>query len=139
MKIRFNRTSLEAFTLVEVVVSASLMSIILVAAYLCLNAGLSGEKTISTRAEMIQNARVAMSMISTDLRCASPLCKDFAFIGMQRKIGDADADNLDFATHHFKPKHPGGRGLLCHELFSGSQSKNRPAGSDAQKKSSNPD
>ena len=39
-----------------------------------------------------------------DLRGACPLDKDSELIGMQRTLGDIEADNLDFATHNYTPK-----------------------------------
>ena len=95
-----------AFTLIEVVISASLMALILVAAYLCLNAGLASKKLVEPRADIIQNARVAMNIIAADLRSACPLAKDYQLLGMRRLIGEMDADNLDFATHNYTPRRP---------------------------------
>ena len=93
-----------AFTLIELVISAALMAMILGASYVCLNAAIAGKKLIEPRADVIQNARVAMAMISADLRSACPLSKDFEFLGMHRMIEDIQADNLDFATHNYMPK-----------------------------------
>jgi hypothetical protein len=82
------------------------MAMILIAAYLCLQAGFSSQKLIEARSEVAQNARVAMALMSADLRSACPLSADFDFLGMQRKIGEMEADNLDFATHHYTPRRP---------------------------------
>jgi hypothetical protein len=95
-----------SFTLIEVVISAALMSLIVVSAYLCLNAAVSSQKMIEPRATVFQNARVAMALIAADLRCACPLSKDSAFLGMHRMIGKMEADNLDFATHNYTPRRP---------------------------------
>jgi type II secretory pathway component PulJ len=89
------------------VISAALMALVLGASYACLNAAIAGKRLIEPRADVIQNARVAMAMISADLRCACPLSKDFEFLGMDRMIEDIDADNLDFATHNYAPRRPG--------------------------------
>src|SRR5258708_32744881 len=94
------------FTLIELVISASLMAMILGAAYLCLNAAISGQKLIEPRAEVLQNARVAMAMLSADLRSACPLSKDFEFLGMHRMLDEVEADNLEFATHNYIPRRP---------------------------------
>ena len=96
-----------AFTLIELVVSASLMSLILVSAYLCLHSGISSRKLIEERMEAVQSARVAMGLVGADLRSACPLTKDVPFLGMQRMIGDLEADNLDFGTHNYTPRRPG--------------------------------
>ena len=104
------------FTLIEVVISAGLMSLILVSAYLCLNAGLASQKMIEPRAEIMQNARVAMSLLTADLRGACPLAKEYQFLGVHRLLGEMDADNLDFATHNYTPRHPH-EGDFCEESF----------------------
>jgi hypothetical protein len=91
--------------LIEVVIGAALMSLILVSAYLCLNAGFSSQKIIEPRTEIIQNARVAMALIAADLRCACQLSRDTEFLGMQRMLGKVEADNLDFGTHNYTPRH----------------------------------
>lgn len=93
-----------AFTLIEVVISAALMALILVSAYLCLNAGMMGKKVVEPRADIIQGARVSLALLTADLRGACPLSKDFAFLGMQRMVGEVEADNLDFATHNYTPR-----------------------------------
>ena len=95
-----------AFTLIEVVISAALMALIITSAYLCLNAAVSSQKIIEPRATVFQNARVAMALMAADLRSASPLSKDYPFLGMHRMIGTVEADNLDFATHNYTPRRP---------------------------------
>jgi type II secretion system protein J len=94
------------FTLIEVVISTALMAIILAGAYMCFDAGIKSEKMIDERTEVFQNARVAMALISADLRNACPINQDLAFLGMHRSIGNAQADNLDFATRNFTPRRP---------------------------------
>src|SRR5271169_217212 len=98
---------LEAFTLIELTISAAVASIILVAAYACLSAGVATQKLIEPRTEVLQSARVALAMMSADLRSACSLSPDFDFVGEQRKIGEMQADNLDFATHFYTPARPG--------------------------------
>jgi type II secretion system protein J len=94
----------DGFTLIEMVISAAIMTIILAGAYLCLNSGFRSQKLVETRADIAQSARVALAMICADLRCAKPLSKDIDFLGMQRTIEDAEADNLDFGTCNYHPK-----------------------------------
>jgi prepilin-type N-terminal cleavage/methylation domain-containing protein len=93
-----------AFTLIEVMISSALMALILVSAYLCLGAGFSAQKLIEPRAEIIQNARVALALMSADLRAACPLSTTDDFLGMTRTVGDIEADNLDFGTHNYTPR-----------------------------------
>jgi prepilin-type N-terminal cleavage/methylation domain-containing protein len=105
MKIRPNIDHAAGFTLIEVVISAALMALILTSAYLCLRAGLAGQKLVEPRADILQNARVAASLLTADLRSACPLSTNYQFLGMRRKLGEVDADNLDFATHNYTPRH----------------------------------
>jgi hypothetical protein len=88
------------------------MALILTSGYVCLNAAISSQKVIEPRVEIFQNARVAMSLITADLRGACSLAKDYDFLGMHRMLGEVPADNLDFATHNYTPQHPG-EGDFC--------------------------
>src|SRR5271170_5422359 len=92
------------FTLIELVISAAVGAMILMGAYLCLSAGLASQKMIDPRVDVLQSARVVLAMMSADLRAACPLDKEYAFLGMHRALGIADADNLDFATHNYTPR-----------------------------------
>lgn len=99
-----NNASRSGFTLIELVISTALMAMILAAAYVCLRAGLTGQQSIEAREGALQNARVALALLSADLRCACPLSKDTEFVGMQRTVGETRADNLDFATRNYTPR-----------------------------------
>jgi prepilin-type N-terminal cleavage/methylation domain-containing protein len=110
------RSANDAFTLIEVVISAALMALILTGAYLCLSACLSSQREMTPRLEAIQNARVAMALMTADLRASCPLDPDEQFLGMPRMLGDAPADNLDFATHNYTPRRTG-EGDFCEESF----------------------
>jgi prepilin-type N-terminal cleavage/methylation domain-containing protein len=101
-----SRRRSQGFTLIEVVISSALMALILVSAYLCLGAGIKGRNIVEPRADIFQNARVAMALLTADLRGACPLSPDSAFLGMKRTIGEVEADNLDFATHNHTPRRP---------------------------------
>jgi hypothetical protein len=101
---RSSSSSASAFTLIEIVISSALMALIIVSAYLCLHAAISSQKLIEPRATVLQNARVALALMTADLRCACPLSKDFEFLGMHRMMGEVEADNLDFATHNYTPR-----------------------------------
>jgi prepilin-type N-terminal cleavage/methylation domain-containing protein len=100
------------FTLIELMVSAGVMSIILAAAYVCFRSGVSSQRLVEGRVDMAQNARVALAMLTADLRSACPLSKEREFLGMDRKVGEAEADNLDFGTHHYTPRREG-EGDFC--------------------------
>jgi type II secretory pathway component PulJ len=100
------------FTLIELVISAGLMSLILVSAYLCLHAALSSQKLIEPRIEVLQTARVALALIAADLRCACPLSRDYELLGTHRVSGDMETDSLDFATHNYTPRRAG-EGDFC--------------------------
>ncbi len=79
---------------------------ILTAAGLCLNASIASQKMIDPRVDTMQSARVALALMSADLRAACPLDKNYAFLGDHREAGDIEADNIDFATHNYIPRHP---------------------------------
>jgi type II secretion system protein J len=111
-----NRSRTRAFTLIEVVISSALMALIVVSAYLCLHAAVSSQKLIEPRAAVLQNARVAMSLMTADLRCACPLSREYPFLGVQRTLGEIEADNLDFGTHNYSPRRAG-EGDFCQVSF----------------------
>lgn len=107
MRMRAERRSSEGFTLVELMVSATLMAVILGAAYATLRSGLDSQKLVHEREELLQSARAALDLICADLRNACVLSKEYEFLGMKRTIGGLEADNLDFATRHYSPKRNG--------------------------------
>jgi len=100
------RPARAGFTLIEMMISVTIAALILGAAYGTLNAGFASQKMIEPRLDTIQSARVAMALLTADLRGACPLSKDDDFLGAQRQIDGAEADNLDFGTHNFTPNRP---------------------------------
>jgi len=102
--VRTNR-GCSGFTLIELVIGSALTVMILVSAYVCLQAGFSSQNLIEPRIEVFQNARVAMGLMTADLRSACVLSRESEFVGMHRLLGGAEADNLDFATHNYTPRH----------------------------------
>ena len=112
MKMAFSLRATAGFTLIEMVISAALAAMILLSSYMCLSSALASKKLIEPRIEVVQNARVAMAIISADLRSACPMAREFEFLGMHRVIGDITADNLDFGTHNYSPKRSG-EGDFC--------------------------
>src|SRR6185369_5448568 len=78
--------------------------------------GIKAQKMVDPRVEVFQNARVAMGLLTADLRSACTLSKDYQFLGMQRMIGEVEADNLDFGTHHYTPQNPG-EGDFCQTSY----------------------
>lgn len=98
--------SRRGFTLMELVISSAIASIVLVAGYMCLRAGIATQKTVETRSDLLQSGRVALAMMAADLRAATPLSTEYEFVGMTRTVGDVTAANLDFATHHYTPRRP---------------------------------
>jgi type II secretory pathway pseudopilin PulG len=103
VKIRALHTN-SAFTLIEMMISAGLMTVVLTSAYFCLTAGLSGQRLIEQRSDAVQTARVALSLIAADLRSAIPLDPKLEFSGMHRTMEGTDADNIDFATRNYTPR-----------------------------------
>jgi hypothetical protein len=90
----------------ELVISSAIASIVLVAGYVCLRAGIATQQTVETRSDLLQSGRVALAMMAADLRAATPLSTEYEFVGMTRTVGDIPASNLDFATHHYTPRRP---------------------------------
>ena len=117
MRVAHRHRNVLAFTLIELVISAALMAVILTGAYACLRAGFSGQRIIEPRSDALQQARVALDRITADLRAACPFPQGSAFLGVRRMIGKTDADNLDFATHHFIPRNPGEADFCEESLF----------------------
>jgi prepilin-type N-terminal cleavage/methylation domain-containing protein len=103
-------SSRRGFTLIELMLSATLMVLILAGAYVCLQAGLSAQRLVDPRLEATQTARVALALLTADLRAACPLDPTTEFIGIDRTLGDVEADNLDFATLNYTPSRPGEAG-----------------------------
>ncbi|HEX4120406.1 MAG TPA: prepilin-type N-terminal cleavage/methylation domain-containing protein [Verrucomicrobiae bacterium] len=95
-----------AFTLLELVVSVAIGALILTTAALCLSASVQSQRMIEPRVDIMQSARVALALMSADLRAACPLDSKFPFLGTQRNTGGIEADNIDFATHNYAPRHP---------------------------------
>jgi type II secretion system protein J len=97
-------SSRAGFTLIEIIISVSVGAMILTGAYVCLHAGLVSRKELEPRLDALQNARVAMALITADLRNACLLPETSGFVGLHRTIDeDINADNLDFATHNYTP------------------------------------
>ena len=111
------RSRAAGFTLIELMISATLMALILGAAYACLTAGLSAQRLVDPRLEATQTARVALALLTADLRAACVLDRNAEFIGQQRKLGDLDAGNLDFATLNQTPRRPGEGGYCQTSYF----------------------
>lgn len=97
-------------------VAAALMAIVLTAAYLCLNAGVAAQRLIDPRLEAVQSARVALGLLTADLRAACPLSKEIEFVGTKRTLGDVEAASLDFGTHNYTPARPG-EGDFCQTSY----------------------
>lgn len=95
------------FTLIEMVISTALMALILGGGYACLRSGIQSQALVDSRTEAFQNARVALKLLSADLRNACPLSDKYEFLGMNRELGTAEADNLDFGTRNYAPQQPG--------------------------------
>lgn len=104
------------FTLIELTIGAALMALILGSAYACLHSGLTARRLLEPRWEAIQSARVALALMTADFRAACPLSKDFDFVGIDRTIGEVEADNVDFGTMNHSPKGPG-EGDFCQTSY----------------------
>jgi type II secretory pathway pseudopilin PulG len=94
-------------TLVELMVSATLVAGVVGSACLCLITGRRAGDEAERRMDVLQSARVALERMTRDLQVACPLDPDFALIGMDRSRDGVEADNIDFATHNWTPRCPG--------------------------------
>ena len=101
------------FTLIELVLSTALMTLVLAAAYGCLQAAMATRRTLEPRSDRFQAARVSLALLTADLRSAVALHKGPEFLGATRQVGSLTAGNLDFATHHFTPRQPGEGDYAC--------------------------
>ena len=113
---RHRRRRDAGFTLIELTIGAALMALILGSAYACLHSGLTARRLLEPRWEAIQSARVALAMMTADFRAACPLSKESDFVGIDRKIGEVEADNVDFGTMNHSPKGPG-EGDFCQTSY----------------------
>lgn len=100
------------FTLLELVVGMSVLAGVISTAYLCLHAGLAAQDVIEARRDACQSARFVFSIMARDLAASCRLSEEFEFEGMDRKLGDLEADNLDFGTLTWAPRGPG-EGDFC--------------------------
>ena len=104
------------FTLIELTIGAALMALILTTAYACLSSGVSAQEMLGPRWEATQSARVALAMLTADLRAACPLSKESEFVGMDRTLAGVEADNLDFGTLNHSPRRMG-EGDFCQTSY----------------------
>ncbi len=85
----------KGFTLIELMLSAVILTIIISVVYACFRGALSAHKRTEAKIELYQNARIALEQISMDVRSTFA---DSQFIGFDRTSGDNDTDVLDFVT-----------------------------------------
>jgi prepilin-type N-terminal cleavage/methylation domain-containing protein len=104
------------FTLIELTIGAALMALILASAYACLSSGLAAQRLLEPRLEAFQSARVALRLMTADLRAACPLSKEADFVGIDRTMGNVEADNVDFGTLNYTPTRPG-EGDFCQTSY----------------------
>ncbi|MCD8533720.1 MAG: prepilin-type N-terminal cleavage/methylation domain-containing protein [Verrucomicrobia bacterium] len=102
------------FTLIEVIVASSIVTILILGAMSCFRAAIESQKIVDERMENMQKARMVMQMIVDDLRQCVPMVGESEFSGMSRMLGSIEADNLDFATANSRPIQAGES--LFHEV-----------------------
>ena len=100
------RPRVRAFTLIELLLSATLMSGILAASYVCLRAAMTSRSLVEDRSDAIQTARVVMNLIATDLRSAHRISDQHTILGLDRQLEEIEADTIDFVTRHHQPNLP---------------------------------
>jgi len=104
------------FTLIELTIGAALMTLILASAYACMHSALSARRVLEPRLDATQTARVAIGLLTSDLRSVCALSPEHDFIGMSRSIAGVEADNLDFGTMNHSPRRPG-EGDFCQTSY----------------------
>ena len=89
-----------AFTLVELLVSASIMTLIVGGAYSCFQAGLQASRRVRARSDMLQTGRVALRLMTRDIQAAfrAPLDGSATFEGESSTQDGLAADVLDFVA-----------------------------------------
>ena len=95
------------FTLAEMLVATIVISGVIASSYYALDAGLAARDVVSERSDALQKARIALEILRADLRAACAWDDEFEFVGLDREVSGADADNLDFASHRWTPWKPG--------------------------------
>ncbi len=100
------------FTIIELLVAVAITMGVLAASYACLYSGFESRELVETRADLLQGARVAMRLVTSDLRNAVAFNADAPFIGMNRTVAGIEADNVDFATLNWTPEAEG-EGDVC--------------------------
>jgi hypothetical protein len=94
-------------TLVELVVSGTLVVGIVGSACLCLISGRQAGDEAERRMGVVQAARVTLDRMARDLRVACRLDREFALIGTTREQDGVVLGNIDFATRNWRPRRPG--------------------------------
>ena len=95
------------FTLVELMVSVTIMSLIAGATYACFHAGSRAWRKARDRSDASQQARVVLRMMARDLRGAfRPPRGASTFMGVDRVRDDRSADAVDFVAVAAGPARP---------------------------------
>jgi len=90
----------DAFTLVELLVSASIMTLIVGGAYACFHAGLHASQRVRARSDMLQTGRVALRLMTRDVQAAfrAPLDGTATFEGESSSEDGLACDALDLVA-----------------------------------------
>jgi type II secretion system protein J len=92
-------TGYSGFTLLEVLVASTILSLILAALYGVFSQTLASKRLMEERAERARTARIALLRIGEDLQSALPPTEsNLRFIGETRPSRDYPEDTLSFAT-----------------------------------------
>lgn len=107
-KVKINRSKYKkGFTLIEIIIASAITAILAGGAYACLRAAISTQSIVNERMDNMQTARSVLRVITEDLRATIPMLGESEFLGLDRIVGNAEGDNLDFATRNFSYRQPG--------------------------------
>lgn len=98
----------KGFTLIELLVAMTLFSVVMAAIYAAFGTGARVWRIGERDVEVFQDARVALMLMSKELRCAFPEAGHL-FFGEDDRSGDRDNDKLEFYTVRPPLEPKGGR------------------------------
>ena len=85
----------KGFTLVELLVAMTVFSVVMTAVYTAFHTGARVWRYGEENMQMFQDARVALTLVSRELRCAFPEAGHL-FYGEDDRSGDKDNDRIEF-------------------------------------------
>jgi len=85
----------KGFTLIEVLVAMTVFAVVMTAVYAAFQTGARVWRNAEENMQMFQDARVALTLLTRELRCAFPEA-GYLFQGVDDRSGDRDNDRIEF-------------------------------------------